>query len=458
MSYGVKRLAKTLIGISLAAGGFIVPTSVGVPSSLVGMASPAEAQVPPGWDQVNQDGFVPGQGPTSSGTELFRFDGRLYALNEFGLFRMDNPATRLWTQVNPPAAPSGPGAVPPVAGPVGDYLYAWNAGQLYWVPKGAVLSDSWNKVTPVGIASSPIPFSRITKATIFRGKLYGFVYVAGGTFEIWRTGDIGKTTATWERVVTNSFGDPTNNRAVDVMIVFNNHVYVGTQTLAANFGTPADYGDGVEIWESASGDLGTWAQVNVDGFGTLFNGCIPNGGPCYFALHQVIGSAAVYQPPGSPQEYLYIGTLAHFGAEVWRYDGTGPSGWVNVTPPWAGPGIGSSPGRNWALVPFQDDLYLVEGFPSANLGVYDGTDWSVLVEGDHPFDPDNGGLTSATVFENRLYVSTLHGVDATQGDQVWRYTLPPPITLNIPRTEHTATLLPTARCSSPAATTTPAAG
>ena len=408
----------------------------------------ARAQPPsPDWYQVNQTGFVPGQGNTADGSKLFTFDDKLYAFNEYGLFGMDDPTARVWTQVIPPPQPVGPGATPHFIGTVGHYLYAWNGGQLWWIPEGAELSGpNWNQVTSVGPpgGTAPVPIVRsryLSSVTIFGGKMYGLLPfpVNDAPFEIWRTGDIGKTTATWERVVTNSFGNPTNNKLVDIMITFNNHIYVGTETLSGIFGDPSAYGAGVEIWESANGDPGTWNQVNTDGFGTLET-CPPS--PCGFATNQVIGTAAVYQPPGSPQEYLYVATNAHFGAEIWRYDGTGVNGWTNVTPPWAGPNVlGNFPGRNWALTVFQDKLYLAEGFPTANLATYDGTDWSVLVAGQNPFDPNNGALYSLLVFNSQLYVSTGHAFNATQADQVWRYSLTPPVTANAARREHTATLL-----------------
>lgn len=381
---------------------------------------------PPSWYQVNQDGF--GYGPTSSGTSLFVFDEDLYALNEQGWFRMENPITRVWTQLTPPNPPSGPGPTPDLK-PFGDFLYAWQSSQLWWIAKGLDPNGSnWNLVTSSGLPGgvSPQPM------TMFNGKIYGVYYnSSSGTFEIWRTGDVGKTTATWEQVVTNSFGDPTNNKGVDIMIVFNSHIYAGTTTLDGIFGNPNDYGTGVEIWESSSGDLNTWTQVNIDGFGTTYPGCL--NGVCNFAIHQVIGSAAVYQATGQSQEYLYIGTKSHFGAEVWRYDGTGLNGWTNVTPSWAGPcQIGCGPGRNDAMLVFRGDLYLAEGYPTANLANYDGTDWSVVVTGPTPFDPQNGGLASLATLKDKLYVGTLHlpfSGGPTHGDQVWGYPFTPPVAL-----------------------------
>ncbi len=380
-----------------------------VPSTLAG---------PPtqNWYQVNQDGFVSSLG-SSDGAVLFIFDDKLYAWNSNGFFRMEDPALKIWMKLTPPAPPAGPGQVPSLFIPFGNYLYVWDNNQLWWIEKGKDPNGSnWNKVTSVGLpgGSSPVPMA------MFGSNIYGVYYTSSNAFEIWRTPNIGSATANWDCVVKNSFGDPKNNQSVDIITVFNGHIYAGIGTLKlGSFGNPTYYGTGVEIWESSTGNLGSWTQVNVDGFGTKFSGCI--GGVCNFAIHQVIGSSAVYKAPGQTQEYLYIGTLSHFGAEIWRYDGKGKSGWKNVTPSWAGPcQIGCGPGRNLAMSVFQNNLYLAEGFPTANLAKYDGTTWSIVVSGPTPFDPDNKQLPSLAVFKNRLYVSAGWPASAP-GDQVWGY-------------------------------------
>jgi len=396
--------------------------------SLLCSASAAQAAYPSAnWVQVNQDGFVAGQTASNSGSDLLVFASRLYAHNEYGLFRMDDPVTRTWTQVNLPAQPGGPGTTPAEMLVVGNYLYAWDSDTLWWIASGADLTGAnWTAVTSTGLPGGVAPRPR----ALFNGNLYGVYNPTGtGPFEIWRSGNVGAGSATWTRVVQNSFGDPTNNHDVDIMIVFNNHIYAGTTTLTGIFGSPIGYGTGVEIWESASGDSGAWSQVNTDGFGTWFINppCYDPVTPlCTFPIHQVIGSGVVYQPPGAPQEYLYIGTKSHFGAEVWRYDGSGLSGWTNVTPPWAGHCvIGCGPGRDEAMVVYQNTLFLGEGFPTGNLGTYDGTTWAVEVLGPNPFGAGNAGVVSLVVFEGRLYAGTLHAAGGSQGDQVWRYTYSP---------------------------------
>ncbi len=395
--------------------------------SLAIQASAQAGPPPPNWQQVNENGFLGFE--STGGIRLFAFDGDLYANNEDGLFQMQDPIAKTWTQLVIPTPPSSFQGIPfPSFTPVGDYLYAGDNDQLWLIEAGAAFTmANWKLVTSVGTpaGASPAPI------VAFNDRIYGVLGdVASGTFGIWRTGDIGAISATWEQVVTNSFGDPINNRGVDIMAVFNNHIYAGTNTLRGNFGAPSDFGDGVEIWESPSGDAGTWLQVNEDGFGTLD---VVAG----FAIHQVIGSWAVYQAPGETQEHLYIGTKAHFGAEVWRYAGGGLPGWTNVTPPWNGPcptavcfgtGIGVGfPSRNESLAVFEDELYLAEGFPSANLGKYDGSDWAIVVDGPGdpsgpgPFEPENIRLDSLAVHDGRLYVAARESAGGTRGDQVWGF-------------------------------------
>ena len=145
------------------------------------------------------------------------------------------------------------------------------------------------------------PYPRI----VFNSWIYGTYSTDTDTFKIWRTSGLGSPTAAWERVAENSLGDPVNHQSVALMVVYNNRILAGINTLKGTFGIPAHYGTGVEMWESSSGNPGSWSQVNSDGFGGLFSGC--DGAACNFAIHQVIGSAATFKPAGAVKEYLYVG-------------------------------------------------------------------------------------------------------------------------------------------------------
>ena len=379
---------------------------------------------PPGWRQVNRDGFISGFGPNNE-TDLFVFNEELYAFNGNGLFRMNNPLTRNWTKLSLPYPPFARGQLPSQLIVLGGFLYASYNGELWLLQDGNdPAGPDWHKLY--------IAPDSLTLKTIFADMIYGVKQISQG-FEIWRA-PLGVYDNTlwerWERVVDNSFGDTANNTSVDIMIVYNGDIYAGVGTLDGFFGDPRSYGTGVEIWESSTGSLNTWSQVNVDGFGTLFQGCI-NPGPmhvCYFAIHQVIGSAAVYRAGRGATPYLYIGTKSHYGAEIWRYNGVGGvNGWTNVTPSWAGPGFTSSPGRNEDLGIFSGGLYLAEGFPTANLAKYDGTNWSIVVAGPevsglpHTFSPRITRLHSLAVYKDKIYVSAAGNIYDTLGDQVWGY-------------------------------------
>jgi len=394
----------------------------------------AVSDVAPGWVQVNQDGFgYNASTSTEYRTQLFVFDNKLYAYNGDGLFQMNDPTTKNWSQLYPvgPAGPFEPGALKAL----GSYLYVFDAnGKIWWVPEGSSPGGAWTLVTSVGPPGGANPEPMV----VFNGQLYGVLPVQTDTFEIWRTPNIGSVVMNWSKVVSDGFGDPANNHSVNVMTVFNNRIYAGTQSMVGDFiGSPAGYGAGVEVWESPSGEMGSWIQVNQDGFGTKFQGCDGSVPPnCDFAIHQIIGCAAAYQAPGEAQGYLYIGTISHFGAEMWRYDGFLMDGWQNVTPPGAGVcqwGCGASRLRDMAV--YQGDLYTAEAYPTANLVKYDGQGWSIVVSGPAPFDPDNGALESLAVYQNSLYVSTGHmpfsGV--TQGDQVWQLAVLPPANDTCPR-------------------------
>lgn len=366
------------------------------------------------WRQVNTDGFLYPVNRSDDGTRLHQFNNQLYASNSDGVFLMNDPVTRSWTQLTIPGSPLGPGSSANLIGVIGDYFYAESGGNLWWIQTGSALnSNNWQQVASSPLIT-PIPIAR------FGSALYASVMVTTtGPFEVWRTTDIGSTTMNWSRVVENSFGDPANNQWISIAQVYKDELYIGTSTLDGIFGDPAAYNDGVEVWRSDSGNLGDWVQVNVDGFGTLFDGCI--GATCNFPIHQVIGSAVVYSSRWDGAERLYVGTKSHYGAEVWSYNG---SSWSNETPPWAGPCfIGCGPGRNESMQVYRGHLYLAEGFPTANLAKFDGRNWYIEEDGPFPFDPGNVRLWEQAVHEGHLYVTTHTSVLAGEehGDQVWGF-------------------------------------
>lgn len=360
---------------------------------------------PKDWAQVNQDGF--GYPPGDYERTLFDFGGRLFAVTGHGVFRLESLMCCRWEKVYTPGSEYAP---------MGGQLYCWDqkSGQMWKIDAGGDFNTvgNWDKVTSKGTPGGAHP----APMTVFGNHLYGVLHPGGGDeFEIWRTSDIGASALTWNKVVSNSFGHPANNTGLGVMGVFNGKVFAGTTTLVGWFGSPQQPGDGVEIWESASGDQGSWMHVNTPGFGTEISY------PSIMRVNHLIGSWAVYREPGQTKDHLYIGTSSHWGGEVWRYDGTGPGGWVCVRST-VDPAFGGAC-RNTALVPFKGSLYLAEGYPTGDLSRYDGTNWHVLEPGPNPFHPENGGIGDLTVFQGRLLAITVHLPygGTTKGDQVYAY-------------------------------------
>jgi hypothetical protein len=239
------------------------------------------------------------------------------------------------------------------------------------------------------------------------------------SFEIWRSPDVGAATMVWTKVTSEGLGDPQNNRVVAFMREFDNRLVIATQTLKGMFGLASAYATGgVEVWASTNRDASSFVQINSDGFGTHYPSCV--GSVCNFPVNQMIGAHAEYQGQ------LYVGTKGHFGAEVWRYDG---SGWTNVSQPWSCIGCLTTMKhlRNEAITVQGGLLYLAAGYPSSDLATFDGSSWSILESGPAPFDSMNNGLYSLATLNGRVYVASKRSGAATTGTQVWSgpYRTPP---------------------------------
>ncbi|WP_410510208.1 hypothetical protein RSJ42_08850 [Methanosarcina hadiensis] len=256
---------------------------------------------------------------------------------------------------------------------------------------------------------------------IFNGQLYARVYPKGSTtFEIWRSSDFGKEKMTWEKVVSDGFGNPLNHN-LGLLTEYNKKLVVVTTNTRTNpnvsFGDSNYYGSGIQVWESPSGDAGSWYQINKDGFGTELTIFGRGGKKKTVRINQDFGSGAIYNG------HLYIGTLCHLGgAQVWRYDGTGLNGWKDVTP-WGdvtSPGALLLPFRVASMAVYDNSLYLAEGFPTGNLQKYNGTNWEMVVAGPNPFASTNIGIVSLAVKNGRLYAAT-YGNSSYNCGQVWSY-------------------------------------
>jgi hypothetical protein len=364
--------------------------------------------LPANWVQMNDDGFF-GYPSSSTETVLFSFGSTLYAFDDNGLYQMQLTPCLEWTQLTVPTS-TGSWTFKPV----GNELYLTDsAGELWMIKEGdAFTSANWKKVTCNGPSNA-----RVVPMTLFNGHVYAAAYsTTADTFDIWRSPDAGKTTMTWTQVVSKGFGD-SQNRALGWIGIFNNKLIAATtMTRSSMFGDSSGFGAGIEIWESSTGNLGSWKQINKDGFGTEIT---PIGDTKSFRTNQDVGGWAIYN------NHLYVGTKSHWGAEIWRYDDTGINGWKAVTPPWAGVSqFSSMPGRVMDMDLFQNNLIVAEGFPTGNLAKFDGNNWTVMVTGPNPFDPTNSGIGSMAVLDGKLYVSTIHNPYSggnVRGDQVYGY-------------------------------------
>ena len=372
----------------------------------LGSAAPAN------WVQMNNDGFF-GYAPTDTSTELFVFGSELYARDDHGLYNMKLDPCLKWLQLSVPVQPGSWSFHP-----LGSVLYlSGGSNQLWMIGEGEAFTGSnWKTVVPSGPASG----SAVIPMALFKGQIYAAFYPpAKSTFEIWRSPDLAKTTMTWTKAASDRFGDSQNDELGFIAVYNGRLVAATTMTRTSLFGDPGGFGTGIEVWESGTGDPGSWVQVNEDGFGTETATVGPTGSSAPFRTNQDVGGWAVYKG------YLYVGTKSHYGAEVWRYDGTGLKGWTSVTPPWAGVSeLMSSPGRIMAMAVFDGHLYLAEGFSTGNLAKYDGSTWTTVVSGPNPFDPSNGGIGSLAVLDGKIYAATIHAPysgGSVRGDQVWGY-------------------------------------
>ncbi len=94
--------------------------------------------------------------------------------------------------------------------------------------------------------------TKVKPILLFNRQLYAEVYPIGSTtFDIWRSPDFGKSTMTWNKVVSNGFGDPLNHE-LGLLIEYNKKLVVVTTNTrtdpSASFGANSYYGTGKFNW------------------------------------------------------------------------------------------------------------------------------------------------------------------------------------------------------------------
>ena len=300
------------------------------------------------------------------------------------------------------------------------YAGTW-PGQVWRAADGR----SWSQFTP------PWSSSGVSDAQPFGSYLYLGTSGDMGN-DVW-VGEIWRTDGTsWEQVAAEGMGD-INNYEVNVLAVFSDYLYAATSNAAT----------GVEIWRSASGDAGSWTQVNNDGFG---------GGSAWPATMDIFGGrlyvgivrdnvAELWRTQngtdwtpvftdGLAENNTDVSAMAEFqgefyiglrnvvsGGEVWR-----SSDGLNWTPMFTG-GLGKAAnGRPYGLIVHGNYLYLVFSNDETGAEVWrsaDGATWRPVMQGGWG-DSNNWYADyfdkAAAEFQGQLYIGTLNWVN---GGDIW---------------------------------------
>ncbi len=167
-----------------------------------------------------------------------------------------------------------------------DRLYAasdnYQIGAKVWRRE---TNGSWTAVSEPGFGSAYSTANRaIPDMTAYEGNLYAGTGWAGLSGQVWRT----PNGTTWSQMVADGFGN-SNNNGVSTFGTFDGFLYAGTNNPT----------DGLEIWRSATGNLGDWDPVVTGGNGSLHNYLATSftefGDYYYAAIENMIGGAEIWQ-------------------------------------------------------------------------------------------------------------------------------------------------------------------
>jgi hypothetical protein len=315
------------------------------------------------------------------------------------------------------------------------WLYAgtWNedGAQLWRTSNG----QTWSQVTQPWTVSN----TEVYCAIPYGSYLYiGTGNTSGG--EIWRTNGTG-----WEQVASGGLGDA-NNYGFYAFAIFSNSLYVATANLAPAIGGS---GNGVEIWRSQNGALGSWQQVNADGFGA--GSTYPDVVMDVYQGYLYVGSSLVNDSTSIAQLWrtqdgttwdpvfmdgigdngnthvsamaefkgnFYLGMRNAAGGQLWRSeDGVN---WTAVFTDGLGNPQNSRP---YGLIVFDDHMYLVFSNVRTGAEVWqssDGESWrQIVAEG---WGDANNGFAdyfdkAAAVFNQSLYIGT---ANYEEGGEIWQ--------------------------------------
>jgi hypothetical protein len=287
------------------------------------------------------------------------------------------PPLPMWTQANQPGFGSLDYGVSvletfqPAGLPV--YLYAGAWGQTDTKMWRTADGRTWEVAGTEWIS----PTTAMYDAQVFEGQLYVGV---GSPSQLWRT-----ASASWQAVDLVGFGDA-HNLWLDALAVHAGALYAAVLNDAT----------GTEIWRSASGNPGTWVQVNADGFGGPGTGTW--GGDVVMDTFQ---------------GYLYVGLSRDGVGELWRTpDGTT---WAAVFTD----GLGNPNNGRLGMAEFNGELYISlrnvwQGGEVWRSG--DGLSWEPVFTGGLG-EVANGRPYGLLVADGALYVIFSN---TETGAQVWR--------------------------------------
>ena len=293
-----------------------------------------------------------------------------------------DPAVPIWRQANI----SGFGD-PDNAGVLAleifnDRLYAasdnYQIGAKVWRME---TNGSWTAVSEPGFGSAyGKKNAAIPDMTVFNGNLYAGTAWNGITGQMWRTPD----GMTWSKTVADGFGYA-NNLGVAPFDTFDGFLYAGTFNPT----------DGLDIWRSASGDLGTWEKMVTGGKGNpnneLATSFIEFGDYFYAAIENQID-----------------------GAEIWQSDDG--SNWTTVKSGGFGDSDNTQTGGmtiygGYLYVGTRNDVTGAQIFRSAN-----GTAWEPVIENGFG-DVNNIKIEMIYAWNGSLYAGTQN--NAT-GIEIWQ--------------------------------------
>jgi hypothetical protein len=385
-----RRFAWLLV--SLSGGVFLTLTLLLVLPSLVSSAYArplSQLSNGSGWRQANPSGF----GSIANGDvhTLEAYNGQLYA----GATNYDQGATIwrtangiTWTLSTSPGFSNTYTNTNPVVYDLVEFNSQLYAGTGNWADDGVggQIWRSTNGTDWTPIESGGFGDTNNAAVTTF-GILSSTIYAATGGnangLQIWRSNT--GNVGSWTRVITDGNGDA-NNQWVTGFSVFNGYLYAAIETTITS---------SVQIWRTNDGT--SWTQANTSGFGDANN--YQTGGMAVFS------------------GYLYVGTRnAVTGAQMWR--SSNGTTWNQVV----GNGFGDINNlKIESLMVFDGALYAVTDNEVTGLEVWrsqDGTSWSQDA-------PDGfGGNNCCTlwsnataIFNNSLVIGTSNYVT---GGQVWQ--------------------------------------